>query len=130
MADSTTSWCSKKQGTVAKSTTEAEYVALSQATQEAIYLRKVLADLGYKADLPTVLHEDNQGAIEISRNPRFHSRTKHIDVTFHFIRERITLNEIRVVYYPSSDMLADIMTKGLTKSRFEKLRNSLNVYAC
>ena len=127
MADSTTSWCSKKQGTVAKSTTEAEYVALSQATQEAIYLRKLLADLGYKADLPTVLYEDNQGTIEISRNPRFHNRTKHIDVTFHFIRERITSNEIRMVY---CDMLADIMTKGLTKSTFEKLRNSLNVYAC
>ena len=54
MPDSTTSWCSKKQGTVAKSTADAEYVALSQATQEAIYLRKLLADLGYKADLPTV----------------------------------------------------------------------------
>jgi len=128
--DSTTSWCSKKQGTVAKSTTEAEYVALSQATQEAIYLRKLLADLGYKADLPTVLYEGNQGAIEISRNPRFHNRTKHIDVTFHFVRERIASNEIRVVYCPSIDMLADIMTKGLTKSRFEKLRKSLNIYAC
>ena len=130
VANSTVSWCSKKQVTVAKSTTEAEYVALSQATQEAIYLRKLLADLGCKADLLTVLYEDNQGAIEISRNPRFHNRTKHIDVTFHFIRERIASNEIKVVYCPSSDMLADIMTKGLTRNRFEKLRNSLNVYAC
>ena len=130
MPDSTTSWCSKKQGTFAKSTTDAEYVALSQATQEAIYLRKLLADLGYKADLPTVLYEGIQGAIEISRNPRFHNRTKHIDVTFHFVRERIASNEIRVVYCPSIDMLADIMTKGLTKSRLEKLRKSLNVYAC
>ena len=67
-----------------------------------------------------MLYEDNQGAIEISRNPRFHNRTKHIDVTFHFIRERIASNEIRVVYCPSSDILADIMTKGLTKNRFEK----------
>ena len=77
MADSTTSWCNKKQGTVAKSTTEAEYVALSQARQEVIYLTEtVLADLGYKADLPTVLYEDNQGAIEISRNPKIPQQNK------------------------------------------------------
>ena len=129
MSDSTTSWFSKKQGTVAKSTTETEYVALTQATQEAIYQRKPLADLGYKADLPTVLYEDNQVAIEISRDPRFHNRTKHIDVTS-FFRERIASNEIIVVYCPSSDMLADIMTRGRTKNRFEKLGNSLNVYVC
>ena len=97
VANSTVIWCSKKQATVAKSTTEAEYVALSQATQEAIYLRKLLADLGCKADSPTVLKEDNQGAIQLSRNPRFHNRTKHIDVAFHFIHERIASNEVKVV---------------------------------
>ena len=118
--NSTVSWCSKKQATVAKSTTEAKYVALSQTTQEAIYLRKLLADLGCKADSPTVLKEDNQGAIELSRNPRFHNRTKHIDVTFRFICERIASNEVNVVYCPSSDMLADIMTKGLARDRFKK----------
>ena len=116
---------------------EAEYLALSQTTQQAIYLRKLLqyitvADLGYKADLPvpTVWYEDNQVATEISRNPKFHNRTKHIDVTFHFTCERIASNEIKVVYCPSSDMLADIMSKGLTKSTFKKHRNSLNIYAC
>ena len=123
VANSTVSWCSKKQATVAKSITEAEYVALSQATQEAIYLRKLLADLGYKADSPTVLKEDNQGAIELPRNPRFHNRTKN----FHFIRERIASNEVKVVYCPSNDMLADIMTKGLARDRFQKLRNLLNI---
>ena len=117
------SWCSKKQATVAKSTTEAEYVALSQATQEAIYLRKLLADLGCKADSPTVLKEDNQGAIELPRNPRFHNITKN----FHFIRETIASNEVKVVYCPSNDMLADVMTKGLARDRFQKLRNLLNI---
>ena len=67
----------KKQATVAKSTTEAEYVALSQATQEAIWMRKLLSDIGYKIDKPTVMYEDNQGAIEIENNPIFHNRTKH-----------------------------------------------------
>ena len=130
VANSTVSWSSKKQVTVAKSTTEAEYVALSQATHEAIYLRKLLVDLGCKADSPTVLKEDNQGAIELSRSPRFHNRTKHIDVAFHFICERISSNKVKVVYCPSSDMLADIMTKGLARGRFQKCRNLLNIYAC
>ncbi len=122
VANSTISWCSKKQATVAKSTTEAEYVSLSHASQEAIWMRKT--------DQPILLYEDNQGAIEISKNPKFHNRTKHIDITFHFIRERISSNEIKVVYCPSDDMLADIMTKGLPKERFEKLRDMLNVCSC
>jgi hypothetical protein len=130
VANSTISWCSKKQATVAKSTTEAEYVSLSHASQEAIWMRRLLCDIGCKTDQPTLLYEDNQGAIEISKNPKFHNRTKHIDITFHFIRERISSNEIKVVYCPSDDMLADIMTKGLPKERFEKLRNMLNVCSC
>ena len=97
VANSTVSWCSKKQATVTKSTTEAEYVALSQAKQKAIYLPKLLADLGCKADSPTVFKEDNQGAIQLLRNPRFHNRTKQIDVAFHFIHERIASNEVKVV---------------------------------
>jgi hypothetical protein len=72
--NSTISWSSKKQATVAKSTTEAEYVALSQATQEAIWMRKLLSDIGYKIDKPTVMYEDNQGAIEIAKNPKFHKK--------------------------------------------------------
>ena len=124
VANSTVSWCCKKQATVAKSTTEAEYVALSQATQEAIYFRKLLADLGCKADSPTVLKDNNQGAIELPRNLRFHHRTKHIDVAFHFIRERIASNEVKVVYCPSNEMLADIMTKGLA-SKSQRLDEHL-----
>ena len=89
----------------------------------------LLADLGCKADSPTVLKEDNQGAIELSRNPRFHNRTKHIDVAFHFTRQRIASNKVKV-YCPANDMLADIMLKGLARDRFQKLRNLLNIYAC
>ena len=127
IADSTISWSSRKQATVAKSTTEAEYVSLSQATQEAIWMRQLLSDIGHKADKPTLLYEVNQGAIEIAKNQRFHSRTKHIDITFHFIRERISSNEIKVMYCESESMLADIMTNGLSKIRFEKLRYMLGV---
>lgn len=130
VANCTVSWCSKKQASVTKSTTEAEYIALSQATQEAIWMRRLLTDIGCKSEEPTTMYEDNQGAIEISKNPRFHNRTKHIDITFHFIREKISSNEVKVVYCSTNSMLADIMTKGLTKERFQRLRNMLNVCSC
>ena len=127
VANCTVSWSSKKQASVTKSTTEAEYVALSQATQEAIWMRKLLSDIGCKSEEPTTMYEDNQGAIEISKNAKFHNRAKHIDVRFHFIREKVSTNEVKVVYLSTEDMLADIMTKGLTKKRFQRLRSMLNV---
>ena len=114
-------------GILSQSTTEAEYVALSQATQEAIWIRRLLCDLGRKADGPTLINEDNQGAIEIARNPKFHNRTEHIDTTFPFIRERIVWKEIKVEYCSTHDMIADIMIKALPKDRFERSRSQLNV---
>ena len=80
------SWYSKKQAIVALSTSEAEYVALSAATQEAVWLRRLLTDLQVTLSEPTVLMEDNQGAIAIAiaRNPTAHARTKHIDICYHF----------------------------------------------
>ena len=123
----TVSWSSRKQSTVAKSSTEAEYVALSTATQEAIWLRRLMVDLGKDMDIPTTIYEDNQGAIELAKNPKYHNRTKHIDVCFHFVRERIASNEIHVEYCPTEFMTADIMTKGLTRVVFEKFRDMLGV---
>ncbi len=80
------SWLSKKQSTVALSTAEAEYVALSQAAQECVWLRRLLSDLGMDVS-PVMILEDNQGAIAIAKNPVDHSRTKHIDIRYHYIRE-------------------------------------------
>ena len=121
------SWNSKKQITVAKSTTEAEYVALSAAASETIWLRQLLKDLGFNKSGATVLYEDNNGAIELSKNAKHHGRTKHIDIAHHFIRERVASNELSVIHCPTGDMLADVMTKGLARVQFEKLRNKLGV---
>ena len=123
----TVSWSSKKQNTVAKSTTEAEYVALSHATQEAIWLRRLLTDIREILDNASTIFEDYCGAIELSKNPRFHERTKHIDVSYHFVREQVKLNNIIVKYCPTQDMLADVMTKGLAKDTFQKFRDKLDV---
>jgi hypothetical protein len=124
----TVSWCSKLQGCVSKSTTEAEYVALSTACQEGVWLRRLLDDISVKQCNPTVLFEDNQGAIELSRNPKFHARTKHIDVLYHYVREKVNQNIVSVVYCASKDMLADVMTKGLSKVQFQKFRDMLGVF--
>ena len=124
----TVSWCSKRQGCVSKSTTEAEYVALSTACQEGIWLRRLLDEISIKQHDPTVIYEDNQGAIQLSKNPKFHSRTKHIDVSYHYIREQVNQNTVSVKYCASKDMLADIMTKGLSKVSFQKFRDMLGVF--
>ena len=121
------SWSSKKQATVAKSSTEAEYVALSGATQEAIWLRRLLNDLRCATDNPTIINEDNQGAIELSKNPKHHNRVKHIDIAYHFARERVEAGEIEIVYCPTDSMIADVMTKGLSRFKFEKFRSLMGV---
>ena len=126
--NSTITWCSRRQATVAKSSTEAEYVSLSAATQEIIWLRRLFDSLGVHSDSPTKIYEDNQGAIDISKNPKHHDRTKHIDVCHHFVRERVTSNEVAVIYCPTEDMTADIMTKGLGAIKFQRFRNSLGVF--
>ena len=76
----TVSWCSKRQACVAKSTTEAEYMALSIACQESIWLRRLLSDIQVNQQSPSTIYEDNIGAIELPKNPKFHNRTKHIDI--------------------------------------------------
>ena len=115
---------SKKQGTVAKSSTEAEYVALSLATQESIWLRRLLESIRHATAYPTVIYEDNQGAIEISKNPKYQNHTKHIDVSFHFTHERVSSKEITVIYCPTSDMIADVMMKAPGRVQFQKTKGS------
>ena len=121
------SWTSKKQPVVALSTTEAEYIALCLATQEAIWLRRLLESVGQPQKTPTTIYEDNQGAISISKNPINHSRTKHIDIKFHFVRDAVQKNETLIVHCTTQEMVADTFTKGLPKPAFERHRTSLSI---
>ena len=86
---STVSWHSKRQTCVSKSTTEAEYVALSLAAQEAVWLRKLMNDIGLTQKTPSIIYEDNQGAIELSKNAKFHNRTKHRHIISFYKRKSI-----------------------------------------
>ena len=125
----TVSWSSRRQATVTRSTTEAEYVALSNASQEAIWIRQLLSDMGFGVNGAATLFEDNNGAVDLSKNPKHHNRTKHIDIAHHFTRERVATGELIVIYCPTDQMLADIMTKGLGRYKFEEFRNMLGVFA-
>lgn len=114
-------WGSRLQPTVALSSAESEYMAMSSAVQEAIHLRQLLKDLGFEQRESTVIFEDNQGCIALSGNPVFHKRTKHIDIRFHFIRERVASGEVEIQYISTEHQLADVLTKTLPKARTIKL---------
>ncbi|RVX12855.1 Retrovirus-related Pol polyprotein from transposon RE1 [Vitis vinifera] len=120
-------WNSRKQEVVAQSTTEAEYISLAAAANQAIWLRKLLADLGQEQSSPTELYCDNKSAISITQNPVQHGRTKHINVKFHSIREAEKNSLVKLHYCSTDEQLADIMTKGLPKSRLEFLRLKLGM---
>jgi ribonuclease HI len=111
------SWSCKKQGSVALSSTEAEYMALVQALKESIWLQRLLKELGRQAENAKTVYEDNQGAIALANNPEYHARTKHIDIQYHFVRECVENGDIELEYCPTADMVADALTKALPKDR-------------
>ena len=127
MAGGAISWLSRKQPVVSFSTTEAEYVSLCTATQEAVWLRKLLSDIKAVPTRPTTIREDNQGAIAVARNPVSHARTKHIHIKYHYVREALNNGVIELVYCPTEQMTADILTKPLPHSRYEVLRSDMGL---
>ncbi|KAG8486725.1 hypothetical protein CXB51_020277 [Gossypium anomalum] len=106
---------------------EAEYVAAASAVNQAIWLRKILADLNLFQEEATEILCDNKSAIAIAKNPVFHGRTKHFDIKLHVIREMEQACEIKLVHCNSDDQIADILTKGLGVSKFNKLRKLMGV---
>lgn len=122
------SWESKKQSTVSLSSTEAEYVAISQAAKEAIFIRGLLGELiSCEKQEPTVIYNDSQSAQKLVSNPVFHNRTKHINVKHHFIREAVDRNDIKLNYLQSNEMVADVLTKGLHGPKHNCFRDKLGL---
>jgi hypothetical protein len=120
------SWSSKRQTCVALSTTEAKFIATTEAAKEAVWLQRLLTELG-RPQRTTQLRCDNQGAIALVKNPVFHQRTKHMDIRFFFIREAQEEGKIDINYINTDEQLADIFTKALASPRFSKLCNLLNI---
>jgi histone deacetylase 1/2 len=121
------SWSARKQPTVSRSSTEAEYKALANGTAEATWLQSLLKELNVAQPRPPVLWCDNLGATYLTANPVFHARTKHIEIDFHFVREKVALGALEVRFVSSADQIADAFTKPVTKQMLQKLRTNLNL---
>ena len=115
------SWKSSRQPCVATSTAEAEYMALASACQEIMWLRQLLQELGHPQDNPTTVHEDNNAAIVMATNPTTSAAARHIDIRLHFVRDYIQRKVVRVIYCPTTSMLADVLTKPLHHPQFQAL---------
>ncbi|RVW64653.1 Retrovirus-related Pol polyprotein from transposon RE1 [Vitis vinifera] len=125
-------WKSKKQSVVSRSSAESEYRAMAQATCEIIWIHQLLCEVGMKCTMPAKLWCDNQAALHIAANPVYHERTKHIEVDYHFIREKIEENLVSTGYVKTGEQLGDIFTKALNGTRVDYFCNKLgmiNIYA-
>ena len=123
LANGAVAWCSKRQGCTADSATEAEFVAMAESVKEALWLRRLLHSLGFPSSTPTPIFSDNQGAIQLVKNPKFHKRTKHIETKYYLIREKYELKQVDVFYINTKQQLADTLTKPLSGEVFQHLRN-------
>jgi histone deacetylase 1/2 len=121
------SWSAKKQATVSRSSTEAEYKSVANATAEVIWLQSLLAELGVRLTQAPCLWCDNLGATYLSANPVFHARAKHIEIDFHFVRERVMKKQLEIRFIPSRDQVADGFTKPLPYQAFENFKHNLNL---
>jgi hypothetical protein len=121
------SWASKKQNSVALSTAKAEYIATCHCCAQLLWMRQTLRDYSYKLSKVPLLCE-NESAIRITENPVEHSRTKHIDIRYHFLRDHQQKGDIKIAYVNTHNQLADIFSKPLDEKTFSKLRNELNIH--
>ncbi|WVZ75441.1 hypothetical protein U9M48_023491 [Paspalum notatum var. saurae] len=119
------SWSSKKQNSVSLSTTEAEYIAAASCCAQLLWMKQTLLDYGVNFNKIPLLC-DNESAVKLATNPVQHSRTKHIDVRHHFLRDHVGKGDITICAIGTEDQLADIFTKPLDEEKFCKLRNELN----
>ena len=121
MAGAPVAWKSKKQKCVALSTMEAEYIAMCEATKEAVYFRKIFEDLGFREYYkdPTIIYCDNQSAIKFAKDNLQHERSKHVDIRFHYSREKQMEGFVKFLYVPTANMITDILTKSLDRLKLE-----------
>ncbi|XP_035713879.1 uncharacterized protein LOC118438167 [Folsomia candida] len=125
--DSVISWSSQKQPIVSMSSMESEYISLASGAREAVWLRRFLEELGFPQESPTIIHVDNQSAIKLVKNPEMHSRSKHIDVRYHYTRELVSTGQLAIEYVHTSEQIADGLTKPLLKTQHFKMRHDLSM---
>ena len=121
------SWSARKQATVSRSSTEAEYKAIANATAEIMWIQTLLYELGIQVPKAARLWCDNIGAKYLTANPVFHARTKHVEVDYHFVRERVARKLLEIEYVSTRDQIADGFTKPLSVRQLEIFKNNLNL---
>ena len=127
MGDCVVTWSSKKQSIVTLSTCEDEYVAVISCVCHVIWLRRLLEELYLKQEEATKICIDNKSAQALAKNPVLHDRSKHIDTSYHFIRECIDKKEVELKYVKTQNQVADIFTKSLKFENFQRLREMFGV---
>jgi hypothetical protein len=118
---------SKKQSSTSRSSCESEYRALAQCSCEAIWIRRLLKELRFLEEKPTHLYCDNQRSIKLSYNPVFHEKSKHFEIDYHYTRQKVKDNTIKVEFISSQEQPADILTKSLGRTKFENCKNKLHL---
>ena len=121
------SWASKKQPVVALSTTEAEYIAAAFCACQCVWIRRILEKIGAEEESATIIHCDNSSTIALSKHPVLHGKSKHIEVRFHYLRELVNGETVKLEYCATGNQVADIFTKPLKLEQFEKLRALLGI---
>lgn len=119
-------WSSQKQSVVALSTTEAEYIALTMGARDAIWLRQMMCELGFKRKC-VQMYVDNQFAIKLTTKLEFHKKTRHIDIRFHSVRDNFEKGEIDVEYVETKQQLADMFTKPLSRQLLRYLVDKIGM---
>jgi transposase InsO family protein len=128
MAGGPVTWSSKRQSTVALSTVEAEYVAMSRCAQQMVWMQSWLSEVEVRFSVPSLIKGDSRGAIALTKNTKDHGKVKHIDIRHHYIRELLQSGIIILEQVPSSDNLADLFTKPLPRDHHHLLLTALNIY--
>ena len=127
LADNLVSWSAKRQPTVSKSSTEAEYRGVANAVSETYWIRNLLLELHCPITTATIVYCDNVSAVYLAGNPVHHQCTKHIEIDIHFVRELVKHGDVRALHVPSRYQIADIFIKGLPRVLFDDFRSSFSV---
>jgi hypothetical protein len=127
LGDNLVSWSAKRQTVVSRSSAEAKYRAITNGVTEATWLRQLLHELQTPPSWCTLVYYDNISAVYLSTNPVQHQHTKHVKIDLHFVREKVVIGQVYVLYVPTTSQLVDIFTKGLPSSMFNEFQSSLNI---